>query len=457
MRLSPHGKPNNVALLSDDKEVSYSDLESRISELLRQFDESEITPGHRVAIHMDLSVDYVVLVLALIRHGVMACPLSTRSTEKGVDIALSTLGADVLFSAESPTIPVRIDHPSKKVDGLGGSVAIFTSGSTGMPKAAVLSESNLMNSARAANARLAFDSSSSWLLSLPIFHVGGLGIVLRAMQSGGTVVIPDASASLEDSLDKHGPSHVSLVSTQLHRLLKKPSCVRVLSECRCVLMGGSAMPKGLIDRAKSVGIPVHTSYGMTETAALMTSTTSSYTSGELSTSGSPLQDDSVRINSDGCIEVGGRSRFQGYLVNGTLEAPFTEDGWFTTRDRGAFTDSGFLQVFGRVDNMFVSGGENIQPETIEHALGQIDGILRSVVVPVEDIEFGQRPVAFVDVPGKKFDVIAVENHLRESLPGFMIPKCFYPWPETEAGTDMKIDRSDWIVKAQKLSDSGKAF
>jgi O-succinylbenzoic acid--CoA ligase len=450
-----NGNPRDTAIVSQMEEISYADLESRISSFQKGFEESDLFPGQKVALRLDTSPHYIITVMALLRFGAMVCPLSTRLTKEGVDEALKTLGAHAMFTAENTSTPIFLDRKFRKYtaapdERCRGSVAIFTSGSTGTPKAAVLSQSNLIHSGHAANARLSFDQYGSWLMSLPIYHVGGLGIVVRAMLSGGSIILPNKNNLLEQELADRNPSHVSLVSTQLHRLLNETDAAHHLAKCRCVLMGGSAMRKGLIDQAIASGIKIHTSYGMTETAALVTCTADEFDPVELATSGTPLQEDSIRINFEGCIEVGGPARFQGYLVDGEIDEPFTDDGWFTTSDKGEFTEEGLLTITGRVDNMFISGGENIQPEMIEQALGQIDGVLRSVVVPVEDDEFGFRPAAFVEVVENDYDPDTIETQLRNMLPGLMVPAHMFPWPESEAEKDMKIDRAEWIDRAKKL-------
>jgi O-succinylbenzoic acid--CoA ligase len=455
----------DVAIQAINGIWTYADLEADVEKCAQFFLAAGLSPGDRVALHMESSPRLIIQLLATIQCGMMACPLSTRLTQNGIDEALRQLGAHAYCTHEKAiglgvtnmeTIYFDNMELSKQVPEIDidtlvapGSVAVFTSGSTGNPKAAVLTEKNIQASAAAANERLSFDKNSSWLLSLPLYHVGGLGIVFRVLQAGGTIVVPAQNDSIEDSLEKFEPSHISLVSTQLHRLLNSELGMRCLARCHCVLMGGSAMPKGLIHRALDEGIPIHTSYGMTETAAMTTCTHPHATTAELSTSGLPLHENSLRINTDGCIEVAGPSRFQGYLVGGNMIEPFTPDGWFATSDRGEFTDSGWLVIKGRVDNMFISGGENIQPETIEQALGQINGVLRSVVVPVEDDEFGFRPVAFVDAIHEKFDVESIKTQLRNALPGFMVPSRIFPWPKSESDNDMKIDRLEWTDRAKK--------
>jgi len=126
-------------------------------------------------------------------------------------------------------------------------------------------------------------------------------------------------------------------------------------------------------------------------------------------------------------------RFVGYLENGRLRQPFNEAGWFDTGDLGWLDEAGYLHVEGRRDNRFISGGENIQPETIERTLLRLPGVAEAVVVPVPDPEFGERPAAFVRTEGERWEPDRWRAELRQALPGFMVPVAFWPWPELPDG------------------------
>ena len=93
-------------------------------------------------------------------------------------------------------------------------------------------------------------------------------------------------------------------------------------------------------------------------------------------------------------------------------------------------DDGYLHVTGRKDNMFISGGENIQPEEIEAALNRLDGVAQSIIVPGQDAEFDRRPVAFAQIDEEStFDPQALLTQLEATLPRFKLPVRIHPWPE----------------------------
>jgi O-succinylbenzoic acid--CoA ligase len=327
--------------------------------------------------------------------------------------------------------------------------AIFTSGSSGVPKIAVLGIRNLFRSAEYSNKALNF--GGSWLLSLPAHHVGGLSVIFRCLIGGGTLEIPQPGEALSDAITRLEPTHVSLVATQLYRLLRDDAACVALARCKAVVMGGGPTPDSLVREAVERGIPLVMSYGMTETAAMICCTRPGDPVERLLSSGKPLVDGTVSISSDGEILVRGDQLFMGYLQpDGSLHRPLTDDGWFRTGDLGHFDEAGYLHVTGRIDNMFISGGENIQPEEIEEALRNVNGVEEAIVVPVDSAEWGRRPVAFVRMAeGQALDPQLLESALRKVLPGYKVPRTYFPWPDDLAQSGLKPARRDFEARAAR--------
>jgi O-succinylbenzoic acid--CoA ligase len=325
---------------------------------------------------------------------------------------------------------------------------IFTSGSTGVPKAALHAFGNHYYNALGSNANIPLRSGDRWLHSLPLYHVGGLSILFRCLLAGATVALPRQGTPLGEAIDELGATHVSLVSTQLLRLLRGKAD---LAGLEAVLMGGGPVPAPLVDEAVARGLPIHTSYGLTETASQVTTTPPGASPGELGTSGRLLPYREIAISGGGEILVRGQTLFAGYVEGGKTERALDADGWFHTGDLGELNENGYLRVLGRQDNLFVSGGENIQPEEIEEALYGLPGVDEAVVVPVPDEEFGARPVAFVRMEDERYGELAPE--LERVLPRFKIPIAFHPWPE-ETRRGMKPDRIALSERARWLRNGG---
>ena len=125
---------------------------------------------------------------------------------------------------------------------------VFTSGSTGIPKAVLHSYGNYYYNALGCNRNLPLTAGDRWLLDLPLYHVGGLGILFRCLLAGATVVMPDGRETLDAVLERYEITHLSVVVTQLHRLLRQPESVRYPS-LRYVVLGGSPVPLKLLSRA----------------------------------------------------------------------------------------------------------------------------------------------------------------------------------------------------------------
>jgi O-succinylbenzoic acid--CoA ligase len=217
-----------------------------------------------------------------------------------------------------------------------------------------------------------------------------------------------------------------------------------LSGLKAVLLGGGPVSPSLVDRALSRGLPVHTSYGLTEMASQVTTTRPGASHEELLTAGRALAHREVRVSEDGEILVRGETLLAGYVEDGGASLSTDGDGWYRTGDLGELDDRGYLRVTGRRDNLFVSGGENIQPEEIEASLLRLEGVEEAVVVPVPDPEFGERPVAFVR-RGKGMGEPARE--LEKVLPRFKVPKTFHDW---EGSGGMKPDRVALKERARRL-------
>ncbi len=213
------------------------------------------------------------------------------------------------------------------------------------------------------------------------------------------------------------------------------------------------MSASLVDEAVGRGLPIHTSYGLTEMASQVATTPQGASSKELHTSGRALPGREVSISGTGEILVRGNTLFAGYVEGESLDRSLDEDGWFHTGDLGELDEEGYLRVLGRKDNLFVSGGENIQPEEIEEAIAGLPGVEAAVVVPVPDPEFGHRPVAFVRT---KTDAVRLEHlarALEPVLPRFKIPVAFHGWPEESEG--MKVDRTSFRERALCLHPDGR--
>lgn len=458
LRSAALATPDAEAVVGPGWSISYAELDRWVSATGVKVGDLGIGPGGRVALYLPKSLDYVVLLLALIRAGLVACPVSTRLPASAVGPLLGQAGCSALVSSEeglsSIDVPV-LDPDTLLVEGAGyerplepldlplgrPATIIFTSGSTGAPKAALHTFGNHYYSALGSNGNIALRPGDRWLHSLPLYHVGGLSIIFRCLLAGATAALPEPEATVGGSIPALRATHASLVFTQLLRLLREDAD---LSSLKAVLMGGGPIDPSLVDSAVERSLPVYTSYGLTEMASQVTTTPPGASREQLHTAGRTLPHREVGISGHGEILVRGETLFVGYLRDGRPDLPLDEEGWFHTGDLGELDADGYLKVVGRRDNLFVSGGENVQPEEVEEALCRIQGVEEAVVVPVPDPEFGVRPVAFVRTSGETGNL---PLELEKVLPRFKVPVAFHAW---EGTSGMKPDRRNLRQRAETL-------
>jgi O-succinylbenzoic acid--CoA ligase len=407
----------------------------------------------KVGICLEPGWQAVEVLLGCVYAGVSACMLSMRWPGAAVNQALRRLGikyvlttrADLEVECVNPAMCYAEEPHTGDIGSYEGvATIVYTSGSSATPKAVAHSLENHIVSAQSACTALDLGSRDRWLLSLPPWHVSGISIVFRCSIAGATIVIPNPGMSLSEALYSYQITHVSMVPTQLVRVLEQAQ--KPPSHLRAVVVGGGPMPQGVLKMAINKGWPICTTYGMTETTSMVTL---SHTNPSPGSSGHVLQGNELKISGDGEILVRSPAICLGYLNVDTIVNVANEDGWLHTGDLGRLDEKGELYVLGRKDNMFISGGENINPEEIEHALCSIQGVQKAVVVPIPDPEFGQRPVAFIQGSAKYEDL---EMILNRELPRFKIPKC-YPWPDSIRSHSLKPDRKLLTELAARLLGS----
>jgi o-succinylbenzoate---CoA ligase len=258
------------------------------------------------------------------------------------------------------------------------------------------------------------ESEDRWLCCLPVFHVGGLSIFTRSALYGTTVVAEPGfdAARVKDLLEAGEVTLASFVPTMLGRL--RDAGLERAPKLRTILLGGGPIPGELLEWALETGLPVRPTYGMTET-------TSQIATAEVGQRlARPLPGAELRIAADGEI-----------LVRGPM---VVADGWLHTGDRGSLTDDGLLDVEGRLDDVIVTGGENVAAREVEDVVRSHPGVDDVAVVGIDDAEWGRAVWAFVVATVPEEEIVA---HARAKLPGFKVPKRIVvldELPRTASGT-----------------------
>lgn len=402
--------PKSPAIFIGEEILSYGDLSKLVEGMCETLEQMNL--GSRVPYLAYLQKETIVLLFALFRLGKIACPINPKLPLEGQQQALDKLDTALLLDPQKLVLQAKEPKSLSYFAGLECATLLFTSGSSGSPKIASLSFWNHFANALSTFGPLHIEPDSRWHLSLPLYHVGGLAILFRCFLSGAAV---DLSPALSSQL-----THVSFVPTQLYRLLKDPKLTKELAKSlKCILLGGAPIAQGLYAQAMQAGLQVFPTYGMTEMGSLITVDITPEK--ELLTCGEKLALREVQISSDGEILVRGETLFQGYWDKETGLCLPLKNGYFATNDLGKFTQDGKLIYCGRQDNLFISGGENIQPEEIEGHLLTIDGIMEAIVVPTFDAEFGSRPTAFIRTDGRWYSLEEIREILGAKLPKYKLP------------------------------------
>ncbi|AGA33329.1 O-succinylbenzoic acid--CoA ligase [Thioalkalivibrio nitratireducens DSM 14787] len=424
------------ALLGPDVRLSFRELDQLVDARARSL-AAQGDSGNWVIHRATPNASSLIEFLALLRAESSVLPVNPALPAAALSRLIGQQG--IVRFADSRTDPALGLHSESP--GAGGNgpqglewpapaplTGMLTSGSTGEPKVAVHSERNHVLSAEGFAAAIPIGPGDRYLLALPWFHVGGLAILFRCVLHGAAIVL---GGRAEDAhfLRTMGVTHASMVETQLRRLLAAPD---PLPPLRCVLLGGGPVRASVRGAALARGLPVWQSYGLTETASLVIAEDPD---GRVHL----LPHRECRIADDGEILVRGGTLFLGYLDRGTPVPANDAGGWFHTRDLGEWDTAGF-RVTGRLDNRFISGGENVQPEAIEAVLREHPVIAEAVVVPRPDDEFGQRPVAFLDCIGAVRED-ALRDWLRPRLNPWLLPVAFHPLPRNDG---MKFRRADLL-------------
>jgi O-succinylbenzoic acid--CoA ligase len=308
----------------------------------------------------------------------------------------------------------------------GADLVVVTSGSTGRGRAVLLPAAALRASAAATHERLG--GPGNWLLALPVSAIAGLQVLCRSVLAGSRPTVLEKGEPLAAAIGRlpAGRRYTSLVPTQLRRYLDtEPAALRDLD---AVLVGGAATDPGLLARARDAGVPVVTTYGMTETA------------GGCVYDGEPLDGVRVRVV-DGGVELAGPVLALGYRLDPAATADAFSGGWFRTRDAGTVGADGRLTVSGRLDDVVVTGGVNVAPAAVEAVLREHPDVADAVVWGRPDDEWGQRVVAaVVPVPGRTPELAGLRTWVTDRLGAPAAPRQLHLLPAVPTLHTGKPDR-----------------
>ena len=433
---------NQVALRNSQGDpFTWAELAEKINQVEAFLLQQGVTAQSAVAFCGKNSEQILFLYLAVIQLGAKILGINPAFPQEKREELCRMYGVGFCYQTEDIHYLAVKALPEHNADFTKAATMTLTSGSTGLPKAVVHNISAHLANAEGVCALMNFGKTESWLLSLPLYHVSGQGIVWRWLYAGATLVLPK-----EDFYQSIGEvSHVSLVPTQLQRwfdyLAEHPQSIQT----QAVLLGGTQIPVKLTQALSELGIRSYSGYGMTEMASTAFAKQSD---GKIGV-GQPLLGREFKLVNEE-VWLKGAGLAMGYWRNGCVDPLTNAEGWFQTKDKGQWLDNE-LVIQGRLDNMFISGGENIQPEEIEKVIAQSDLVKQVFVLPQHDEEFGHRPVAIIEFH-TSFNESAVEFlnvFLQGRLERFKQPVAYYELPQNLIQGAIKISRkalADWLLQ-----------
>lgn len=457
--------PHRPALRCGDDALSFAGLDAAVDIAAARLQALGVEPGSIVAVLSQNSTAFVVAVHAIARVGGVLLPLNLRLTPPELAWQLQDAGTTHLLhdAARAQTaadlaaqqsglrhqpieqliergaggraqIQTGLSSPGRDFELESLHSVVYTSGTTGTPKGAMLTYGNHLWSAVGSALNLGLHQGDRWLACLPLFHVGGLAILLRGAIYGTTAIVHESfdPGRVNVAIDEDGVTIISVVANMLQRMLDVRGEVPYPATLRCVLLGGGPAPEPLLRRAAALNVPVVQTYGLTEAASQVATLAPEDALPRLGSAGKPLFGTTVRIlnpddseasaGREGEIAVQGPTVTRGYLNRPDASAVTLRNGWLHTGDIGYLDAEGYLYVLDRRDDLIVSGGENVYPAEIEAVLQSHPEVAEAGVTGIPHERWGQTPIARVVLqPGALVDEDALIALCRARLATYKVP------------------------------------
>lgn len=447
--------PDRTAIIdyTDDVHLSYGELDQRADAAASQLVSMGVTSGDSVCAIARNRIEYFSLLWGTRRIDATLAPISFRLTAGTIGTLTDRIDPQVvLVESQFEELTTDIEAPVDSIEGIdqrnadvGSSTKqshhdvpamyLHTGGTTGLPKVVEISEHQLEWNAVTEVAAWGLGKGEVCPVLLPLFHTGGWNLLtLPTLYVGGRIVIqrefdPGETLELIESQQATRLFGVAAIFQALadHDWFDETD----LSSLDWCMSGGGPTPTTVMERFRDRGVPFTQGYGLTEGGPnnLYFDPDRPNTDKSNESVGRPFPDCEARIvdndgdkvdpNTIGELEVSGPVAADAYLEteDGTFEGE-----WVSTGDLARMDEAGDITIEGRVDNMFVSGGENVYPEEIEGVLEQFEGVARAGVIPTEHERWGQVPAAVIQpTDGGEPTPDDLEDFAREHLPGYAVP------------------------------------
>ncbi|PVY30204.1 AMP-binding protein [Williamsia muralis] len=462
-------KPAAVAVKSQDRILTWQELDQRASQIAHALVSLGISPGDRVACLLNNRVEYFEILTGVTRMGAIFVPLNAMATAPELTNVVNDCGARVIFSdatfsgvlgplleaTQTTIVDVggTLDSAHHNLDDLGHLASTlfdpvardfddpvciyYTSGTTGLPKGAVISNGNIHYATLNWLVDLGFSQDDRFLLNLPMCFTGAMAIAAPALHGGITTILErsfDAARTLE-LIEVERTTFMVAVPTMALAMMRHPDfATRDLSSMRMVLCGAAPVPMSVFQTWTQRGVAFISSFGMTEVAGGFAMVTPvDQAAQRLGSAGRAcLYTEAMIQGEDGskapADEVGellirGPLVFKGYWNNPSETRSAVVDGWLHTGDLARCDSDGFFEVVDRKKDVVISGALNIYPAEVERALIALPGVLDCAVFGLPHETWGEElNVAVVRSPEVELSDDDVITFCRANLASYKVPK-----------------------------------
>lgn len=489
--------PEHVAVRCGPTAWSFAELARQARRLASQLTTAGVRERSRVALLAPNGFAYVAFVHALTRLGAILVPLNTRLTQEELGWQLDDVHATLLVSDESMVeracaLGAMLPHVSQAILQTESPVAscsevtlhslsrepyaeaqiservfidleaiqliMYTSGTTGRPKGVLITYGMQWWNAVGSALNLGHRADDCWLACLPLFHIGGLSILMRSVIYGISVVLLEKfdEGVVNRVICQDHVTIISVVAVMLQRMLTaldaESSQAHYPTSLRCVLLGGGPAPRPLLEQCAQRAIPVAQTYGLTESCSQAVTLAPADALRKLGSAGRPLSSVQLQIRQDerllaanepGVIYLKGPTITPGYADRPSVTAEVLHDGWLCTGDLGYLDADGYLYVLDRRSDLIITGGENVYPAEIESVLLAHPAVAEAGVCGQADPQWGQVPIAFIKVHlASTIDASAILTYARQRLASYKVPRMLYFVDELPRNSSGKLLRRE---------------